>query len=107
MRKVENMKKTITVLSAFALATSISLFGSVGPANAASACVSQAEFGKIKNGMTIAKVKSLTGTNGTLTSAAGKGSYRVELRSYKACTKYGAVAISYIAGKVSAKSGLF
>ena len=79
---------------------------SIGPAQA-DTCVSSKEFSKIKNGMTEPQVKSLTGTNGTVSASAGSGKYKVVLRSYKACTKYGAVSISYMGGKVQSKAGIF
>ena len=73
----------------------------------ADTCVSSSEFGRIKNGMTEAQVKSLTGTNGTVFTAAGSGKYKIVIRSYKTCTKYGAVSISYMGGKLTSKSGVF
>ena len=78
----------------------------MGPAQA-DTCVSANEFSKIKNGMTEVQVKNLTGTNGTVSASAGSGKYKVVLRSYKTCTKYGAVSVSYMGGKVSSKAGVF
>jgi hypothetical protein len=57
--------------------------------------------------MTEVQVKNLTGTNGTVFTAAGSGQYRIVIRSYKACTKYGAVSISFMGGKLQSKSGVF
>ena len=96
------MKKIVlSILVALAFAG-----GLVGPAHADS-CVSSAEFGKIRNGMTEAQVKSLTGTNGTVVTAAGSGKYRIVIRNYKACTKYGAVSMGFMGGKLSSKTGVF
>jgi hypothetical protein len=78
----------------------------IAPAQA-DTCVSNKEFSKIKNGMTESQVKKLTGTNGKVDASAGSGKYKVVLRSYKTCTKYGAVSISYMGGKVSSKAGVF
>ena len=80
--------------------------GFVAPAHADS-CVSSAEFGKIRNGMTEAQVKSLTGTGGTVVTAAGSGKYRIVIRNYKACTKYGAVSMGFMGGKLNSKTGIF
>lgn len=73
----------------------------------ADSCVSSSEFSKLRNGMTESQVKSITGTNGTVFTAAGSGQYRIVIRNYKTCTKYGAVSISFMGGKLSAKSGIF
>ncbi len=73
----------------------------------ADTCVSAKEFSKIKNGMTEAQVKKLTGTNGTVSASAGSGKYKVVLRSYKTCTKFGAVSISFMGGKAQSKAGVF
>lgn len=75
-------------------------------ANAAG-CVSQKEFSKLKNGMTVSKVAKLFGTNGKRGAFARSGAYTSEVRSYTTCTPYGAVAISFSNGKVAAKSGVF
>jgi len=77
------------------------------PAMASPGCVTQQEFKKIRNGMSKAQVAKLVGTKGKLFSAAGSGSYRFEIRSYKACTEFGAVSIGFMGGKVSSKTGLF
>ncbi len=64
---------------------------------AAKGCVSKAEYRKIKNGMTIAKVKRITGTNGKQVSKTPlPGGKFVIGRSYKVCTsKRGAVGIAF------------
>lgn len=73
----------------------------------ADSCVSSSEFSKIRTGMSELQVKNLTGTNGTVFTAAGSGKYRIVIRSYKACSKYGAVSISFMGGKLQSKSGVF
>jgi hypothetical protein len=78
----------------------------IAPAQA-DTCVSSKEFGKIKNGMTESQVKTLTGTNGTVFTSAGSGKYKIVIRNYKACSKFGAVSIGYMGGKVNSKSGIF
>jgi hypothetical protein len=82
------------------------LLGGTSPALADS-CVSSSEFSRLRTGMTEVQVKNLTGTNGTVFTAAGSGQYRIVIRSYKACTKYGAVSISFMGGKLQSKSGVF
>lgn len=78
---------------------------SVGAATAAApsdraaskGCVSKAEYRKIKKGMTIAKVKRITGTNGKQVSkTALPGGKFVVGRAYKVCTsKKGGVGIAF------------
>lgn len=100
------MKKTLAFAASGALALGTILGVSVAPASA-DTCVSKAEYGKIKNGMTVAAVKALTGTNGTSFSSAGSGKYKVEIRSYKTCTKFGSVSLGFLGGKLNSKAGVF
>ncbi|WP_193606805.1 hypothetical protein [Nocardioides lijunqiniae] len=63
---------------------------------AGKACVSKKEYRKLKKGMTIAKVKRITGTNGKQVNKYPlPGGKFVVGRAYKACTKRGAVGISF------------
>lgn len=73
----------------------------------AAGCVTQGEFSKLRNGMSVSKVAKLFGTNGKRGAFARSGAYTSEVRSYVTCTPYGAVAVSFSNGKVSAKSGVF
>jgi hypothetical protein len=104
MRKILGGKLKKTVLAV--LLSMTFAVGGMAPAHADS-CVSSSEFGKLRNGMTEAQVKSLTGTNGTVVTAAGSGKYRIVIKSYKACTKYGAVSLGFMGGKMNSKSGIF
>ncbi|WP_139983444.1 hypothetical protein [Nocardioides litoris] len=95
-----------------AVATS-GLVAPIGSATAASApqvseragqgCVTKAEYRKIKKGMTVAKVKRITGTKGKQVSSSPlPGGQVVVGRAYKACTsKRGGVGIAFVgqAGK--------
>ena len=73
----------------------------------AGGCVTQHEFGRAKKGMRMRKVHHIFGTSGHRESIAHGGGTTIEIRSYKACTQYGAVAVSYTNGRLSAKSGVF
>ncbi|WP_134741050.1 hypothetical protein [Nocardioides sp. 503] len=68
-----------------------------GPSErAAKGCVSKKEYRKLKKGMTIAKVRRVTGTNGKQVNKYPlPGGKFVVGRAYKACTKRGAVGISF------------
>jgi hypothetical protein len=57
--------------------------------------------------MTISQVKKIWGTNGKRDSYSKVGSSSAEVRSYKACSQFGAVAVSFMDGRVAAKSGVF
>jgi hypothetical protein len=96
------LKSTITA----ALAFSLTATGLASSATAAG-CVSQAEFAKVKNGMSVSRVAALTGTNGTRSVYSKSGSYSFEVRSYKACTQFGVVSIGYTNGLVASKTGVF
>jgi len=104
MSKVLGGKLKKTVLAV--LLSMTFAIGLVAPAHADS-CVSSAEFARLRNGMTESQVKSLTGTNGTVATAAGSGRYRIVIRSYKACTRFGAVSLGFMGGKMNSKSGIF
>ena len=63
---------------------------------ATAGCVSKAEFRKLKNGMTIAQVKRLTGTNGrqVTKTALPEGKFVVG-RAYKACAPREGVGLAF------------
>lgn len=99
------MKKTLTT---FVAATVLSLgLGTVGATAAEAAapapkgCVTKAEYKKVKNGMTKAKVHKIFGTKGIrVTNSNG-----VEGRGYVTCTsRKGGVGVVYSGGKVVSKA---
>lgn len=77
------------------------------PAAMAGGCVSEKAFAKAKTGMSVSQVAKIFGTNGTRGAYSKVGSSSAEVRSYKTCTPYGSVAVSYMNGMLSAKSGVF
>lgn len=79
---------------------------SIGPAQA-DTCVSAKEFAKLKQGMSEAQVKKITGTNGKATFVSGTGKWRVVSKDYRACEKYGYVGINFMGGKLDTKAGFF
>lgn len=94
--------------AAAVLSTALAGTAALVPAGAATAeapseraagkgCISKAEYKKIKNGMTMAKVKAITGTGGVQVSkTALPGGKFVIGRAYKVCTsKRGAAGIAY------------
>ena len=104
------MKKLIPTVAAAAALAAGTLAVTTSGAEAAvdkRACVSQAEFGQVKKGMPISKVHGIFDTKGKRESIAHGGGYTIEIRGYRTCTPYGAVAVSYENGKLSAKSGVF
>ena len=96
-------KKLISLFVIFSL---LSISAPISVAQAAS-CVSQAQFGKARKGMTLSQVAKVWGTNGSRVAFAKSGGQSSEVRNYKACSQFGAVAVSYLNGKLAAKSGVF
>ena len=84
---------------------SISVAVSLPTPSSADSCVSDAEFVKIRNGMTEAKIKSLTGASGRTISSVNSGKDRVMVKFYPACNKnkYGAVVMGFLGGKLNYK----
>ena len=75
-------------------------------------CVTRAEYGQVRKGMTKAAVDAEFGTRGTRQSGATSGGYRSEVWSYKPCTRYSAVSIAFSANpgaslRLSAKSAVW
>ena len=101
------MKKIVRVFLGLIISFGLILGSTAMPASAEPGCATQAEFKKVKNGMNKKQVAKLFGTKGELFMAAGKGRYRVEVRSYTACTEFGSVSIGFTGGKVDSKTGLF
>lgn len=101
------MKKILRVFVGLVMSFSLILGFTAIPANAEPGCVTQAEFKKVKNGMTKKRVAKLFGTKGEQFAVSGKGRFRLELRSYTACSEFGSVSIGFIGGKVDSKTGFF
>lgn len=101
-------KLIVTTLAAAALTTGT--LTAAAPANAAPdtpGCVSQQEFAKVKKGMSAAKVHGIFDSKGKRDAISSGGGFTFEIRSYKTCTPYGAVAIGYENGKLSNKTAVF
>jgi hypothetical protein len=96
------MKKIIIAVLISLLPTTFAGF----PAQA-DTCVSAKEFYKIKQGMSEAQVKKITGTNGKADYVSGSGKWRVVGKQYKTCERYGYVGIVFMGGKLHTKSGFF
>ena len=99
------MKKFAAAVATAALITGGAV--AVAPAAQAAGCVTQREFSHAKRGMTKTKVAHIFGTGGKRMSIASSGGYTAEVRSYKTCSPYGSVAVSYMNGRLQAKSGVF
>jgi hypothetical protein len=75
-------------------------------------CVSQSEFGQVRNGMTRARVARVFGTDGRTAASSRYGGYRAMVRSYKGCRQYSYISVGFSADpgeplRVNAKSGVF
>lgn len=89
------MKKIL----ALAASTTVILGGSAFIAPAAQAdtpgCVTRAEYRSVSKGMTKPKVHGIFDTDGRRMSIASSGGYSSEVRTYKTCSPYSSVAISW------------
>lgn len=99
------MSRTIARATvALALALPLSLGAVSAPAQAAGACVSKAEFKKVKDGMRMKRVHRIFDT-------AGKQSFVMDSyqsREYKACTStYGFVMVDFDHRKVESKTAFW
>ena len=103
------MKKIIASLAAgIALGTGTAVV--VAPAAQAAdtpGCVSQKEFRQAKKGMKAKKVHAIFDTKGKRDAISHAGGYTFEIRSYRACSRFGAVSVGYENGKLSTKSAVF
>ncbi len=66
-------------------------------------CVDRGEYRAAKKGMSPAKIKRMFGTNGTRDAISQGGGHKVEIRSYRACTRFGAVSLSFTNDKMDDK----
>ena len=76
-------------------------------AMASKGCVTAQEFAKAKTGMTPAQITKLFGTKGKETTRSEILDTVLSIRSYKTCTQFGAVSISFQDGKLQSKTGIF
>lgn len=93
------MKKTLTVAAA-AITLLGATWASTDTADAAThsrtpGCVTKSEYKKVKKGMTQKKVTATFGTAGKREARATSGGYVSEIRSYRTCDRYSAVAIAF------------
>jgi hypothetical protein len=85
------------------------------PANAdpgSRGCVIRAEYGQVRKGMTKAAVDRESGTTGRRQAGATSGGYRSEVWSYKPCSRFSAVSVSFSANpgaplRLAAKSAVW
>jgi hypothetical protein len=92
------MRKTLSTLAVLAVATTgmlTTVDATVGSANAATGCVSKAEYKKAHRGMTKQKIDHIFGTSGHRQAGATSGGYRSEVWSYRPCTQFSAVSLSF------------
>jgi hypothetical protein len=101
------MKKSALIL-ALPLLTSVAVVGLPSVAQADTpGCVTRAEYRHVHKGMTKHRVAHIFDTAGKREAYATSGGYTAEIRSYKTCRRYSAVAISYGNGRLDAKSAVW
>jgi hypothetical protein len=107
------MNKFLVATVAAAVTSPLALLSSPAAADPGTpGCVTRAEYGQVRKGMTKSAVDAELGTRGTRQSGATSGGYRSEVWSYKPCTRYSAVSIAFSANpgaslRLSAKSAVW
>src|SRR5688572_3955510 len=95
-------------LAALVLAPVLAVGVTLGTAMPASAdtpgCVTRKEYRAVTKGMSKSAVHAKFDTAGKRQAIATTSGYTVEIRSYRTCSPYSAVSISYENGRLSAKS---
>ena len=89
------MRRLLATCSAVLVTTCSALVvGASAPADAASdRCVTRAEYAKVRQGMTVPRVKRVVGFNGTLAGrTSASQDYLIEKRRYRLCATRAKVA---------------
>jgi hypothetical protein len=76
-------------------------------ASAQESCVTRAEFRNVHRGMSKAAVHRVFDTSGRRSAISHAGGYTFEIRSYRACTQFGAISIGFENGRLQSKSAVF
>jgi hypothetical protein len=101
------MKKSALIL-ALPMLTSVAVIGLPTVAQADTpGCVTRAEYRHVHKGTTKHRVAVIFDTAGKREAIAHSGGYTEEIRTYKTCSRYSAVAISYGNGRLDAKSAVW
>lgn len=70
-------------------------------------CVTKREYRHVHSGMGRAHVHRVFDIRGRRVAYASAGSYTSQVRSYRGCHHRGAVSVSYLNGKVTAKAAVW
>ena len=70
-------------------------------------CVTKQEFRKVHKGMTKSRVHRIFDNRGHRQAFAQSGGHTAEIRSYRPCSRFSAVAVSYGYGRLDAKSAVW
>ena len=70
-------------------------------------CVTRAEYSHVHKGTTKARVSRIFDTSGHRQVIARSGRFTSEIRSYRTCSRYSVVSISFGNGKLDAKSAVW
>jgi hypothetical protein len=93
---------TAALLASSVVVTAAAANASPSPRNAA--CVTKAEFNKITNGMTRARVAVIFGTDGKTVLRLVISNHVYTTRQYPPCPKNSSVSVSYRDARVTSKS---
>lgn len=107
------MKKILAATVAAVVVSPLALLATPASADPGTpGCVTRAEYGQVRKGMTKLAVDAEFGVRGTRQAGATSSGYRSEVWSYKACTRFSVVSIAYSANpgaplRLSAKSAVW
>lgn len=77
------------------IAGSVAFAPTASAASRTPGCVTKAEYKKAKKNMTKKQVANIFGTNGKREVLVESDGYASEIRSYRGCSKYSSVVISF------------
>jgi hypothetical protein len=98
------MKKLVA-----ACALAVASVGVVAPAAHAdtAGCVTKSEYRKVNKGMSKTRVHRIFDTDGRREAIARSGRFTSEIRTYRTCSRFSSVALSFGNGQVDGKSAVW
>lgn len=90
----ERVNRT-AALAAAALAAAVLVPAGAASANTTPTCITRPEYRQVKKGMTLLRIKHITGIAGHRMAIATSGGYSTQIRNFKTCSPYSAVSMSF------------
>jgi hypothetical protein len=107
MTKTQLLRSLAAVGAGLALAAG-GVIVTAGPASADTpGCVTKSEYRKVHKGMTKKRVHRIFDNRGHRQAFAQSGGHTAEIRGYRTCSPFSAIAVSYGDGRLDAKSAVW